>query len=134
MKVNKLGMLKVGDSIFVVQQKKRGDTEHQTSHEIVSKVGVKYAFFVDAKWGTEYKFCKHTGQSAHSRDSNARSNGYGFDVYLSGDEWLAETHAHDEHRRLSDRICDRWGRLKPLPHEAVVAIHKIIDEWVDESE
>lgn len=119
--------LKVGDTIFVVRQQTRSCKEWRTSTETVSKVGRKYAYWKSGH--AEYPFHKDTGVSAH-KELNERANGYGFDVYTCEEEWRAELHAQSEFKRLGDRLCDRWGRLKPLPHEVVKLIHDMLDRWL----
>lgn len=117
--------LKVGDTVFVVHQKRRHEKEDRSHPSKVVKVGRKYgvlSYYGDAR------FDLITGQSVHS-DCNARANSFGFDVYWSEQDWLELEHRRKEFRRLAERIVSPHSsrHIVDLPHDAVVAIHKILD-------
>lgn len=116
--------LKVGDEVFVVQQKSRYQkTEARTSTETISKVGRQYAYFMDGRW--EQKFCRETGQSAH-KEWNTRANGHGFDVYLNEEDYHRKQFEAEEFKRLEARLV-RFSNLRHLPPDAVEQIHNILD-------
>jgi len=122
--MSKFRDLKAGDGVFVVWQRPRNQTTPgRAGVSIVEKVGRKYAYIPHNE-----KFCLETGMSIHSKDSNTRSNGYGFDVYFTEDEFLKKKQESSEVSRLNDRLCDRWGKLKKLPTSTVEAIHHVLDE------
>lgn len=122
-----LKSLKVGDTVFVVHQKRRHEKECRSHPSKVVKVGRKYAWLDCHR---DAKFSLETGMSVHHPDDNARANGYGFDVYHSEAAFNAKRYIRNEFRRLAERIVSPYsGRhLVDLPHDAVVAIHKILDE------
>lgn len=117
--------LKVGDTVFVVQQERRGQ-EPVTSREVIARVGRKYAYF--ARYCGEVPFCRETGKSHHPGECNARANGLGFDVYQREEDYRREQHETSEHKRLADRITDRWHQLVKFAPEVVAKIHAVLDE------
>tara|TARA_R110002096_G_scaffold66682_4_gene162259 strand:- start:6823 stop:7221 length:399 start_codon:yes stop_codon:yes gene_type:complete len=121
--------LKVGDTIFVVQQQDRWRTENnkpvETSFEIITKVGRKYAYFERGR--LEYCFCLDSGVSIH-KDNNTRSNGYGFDVFHNLSEYNDKLHQEERFSLLSGRLMKRNGTIIDLDPVAVEAIHEILDE------
>jgi hypothetical protein len=124
--VSTLSGVEVGTQVFVVQQRPRNSTEERVSWEAVSRVGRKYGYI--QRFSREERFELSTGLSVHG-DCNARANGYGFDVYVSEDEYRRVQHADGERRRLQERLVDRFGRLQAdVSDEAVAAIHAILDE------
>lgn len=122
--------LKVGDTIFVVKQQDRWRTENdkpvETSFEIVTKVGRKYAYFERGR--LEYCFCLDSGASIH-KDNNARSNGYGFDVFHNLGEYNDKLHQEERFKLLSERLLGRNGRLIDLDPAIVESIHDTLDDW-----
>ena len=115
--------LKLGDSVFVVHQKRRYASEQKMEMKIITRVGRLYAY-IDAD-----QFFRDTGSSHHGPDSNARANGYGFDVYVSEDAYRQKQHEASEHERLQGRLVDRFFRLNKLTPKVVAAIHGLLDEW-----
>lgn len=124
------GDLKVGDKVFVAWQRTRYDRENgnpqRASTETVTKVGRKYGYFGEGPW--ERKFRLDNGQSHHDNDCNARSNGYGFDVFLRGEDFVKQEAAKTERKLLKSRIFDRWGGIKPIPLDTVVKMNRLLDE------
>lgn len=119
--------LKVGDTVFVVRQRRRGEKEHRTEELTVEKVGRQYAYLDGGYY--DVPFCRDTGQSVHKKDCNARSNGYGFDVYLCRGEWEKMFIEKDAKQRLQKRLVKpHWGGLVDLAPEVVDRIHAILDE------
>lgn len=88
-------------------------------------MGRKYAYY-DGGY-QEFKFCRETGVSVHSRDSNARVNGWGFDVYLSEMDWREKEYRKARVEALNKRLYGRF-KLNDLPHEVVEEFHHILDE------
>lgn len=123
------GDLKVGDKVFVAWQRTRYDRKNdkpqKATTEIITKVGRKYAYFGEG-W-SEKKFRLDNGQSHHD-DCNARANGYGFDVFLRGDDFVKQQAAETERKLLKSRIFDRWGGIKPIPLDTVVEMNRLLDE------
>jgi len=125
----------VGDKVFVVHQNDRYRSSKgltpKTETLSICKIGRKYLYLEG--WQNQ-KFFKDNGVSAHHEDSNARSNGVGFDVYHSEDDYKQEQHEKLELSRLERRmISSRWNRsLTRLSPDTVNEIHKILDtEGVD---
>ena len=119
----------VGDSVFVVDQNNRyqKDQPRNTHHEIVTKVGRKYGYFMSGHF--EQKFHLDSGMSFEHPDSNSRINGRGFDVFVSEQEYLKLEYQSSEFFRLEDRlITSRMSGLKDLSPTAVEEIHKILDQ------
>lgn len=120
--------LKVGDTVFVVQQASRGKTLRRCSTEVITKVGRKYGYFGGGNtW--EQAFQLSTGASYHGIEGHCtRMNGYGFDVYLCEADYLKEQHDEAKADRLRVRLVDRLGRLVKLTPEVVTKIHAVLDE------
>lgn len=112
--------LKVGDTVFVVYQKRRGDKECKTETLPVVKVGRKYGY-ID-RYCRQESFCLNSGKSVYSY--------FRFDVYHSEAEFRQHEHTRTEFRRLAERIVLPYSsrHIVDLPHDAVVAIHKILDD------
>jgi len=118
--------IKPGDSVFVVYQKRRGQSEIKTCMAEVAKVGRKFGYLQVGY--AEQKFCLDTGKSQHPEDCNARSNGYGFDVYQDEEHFRAVEAADSNRRRLPVRLVDNWGRiLNRINDETIADIHAILD-------
>jgi hypothetical protein len=119
----------VGDTVFVVKQndryRQREGLPRKASSEIVSRVGRKYAYIGEGH--REEKFDRETGVSWHAPGTNARSNGYGFDVYVSEQAYNKEQSEKNEAKRLQNRLCDRLGGLHAFSPSVVQAIHAILD-------
>lgn len=119
--------LKVGDTVFVVHQLRRGEKEHRAGEKTVIKVGRQYAYLEGGYY--DMPFCRDTGESVHKKDSNARSNGDGFDVYLCRWDWEKLVIEKDAQQRLQKRLVKpHWGGLVDLAPEVVDRIHAILDE------
>lgn len=118
--------LKVGDEVFVVNQKRRHGGDRGTTNAKIVRVGRKYAYIKPYGYA-ELPFCRESGYSVHTDDSNARVNGFGFDVYRSQADYEAEELAAAEFLRLQSRICFPFYGLKKLPPDIVGAIHAALD-------
>lgn len=121
--------VRAGDTVFVVYQGRRGDSEEKTSNEKVVRVGRKYAYI---KPGPHFElpFCRKTGVSVHDINSNARANGHGFNVYSSEAYYRKRQFDEFEKLRLQNRIVDRNGKLVDLSPEVVEMIHAVLDSKV----
>lgn len=118
--------LKVGDTVFVVhQRRRRGDKEDRTEESVVEKIGTKYAYI--KQYRELVPFNKKTGISVHDPNHNARQNGYGFDVYRKAEDWLLVKTTEEERARLRPRLVDSWGRPHPFSRDVVMKIHAILD-------
>ncbi len=113
--------------VFVAPQKQRHGPVPVPYSATVVRVGSIYGYIEKA--GTERPFYLWNGKSYH-KDTNARANGFGFDVYASEQEYLKETHERSESYRLAKRL--RHCQIN-LPAEAVAAIHAVLDEHNVES-
>lgn len=120
-----LADVKVGDKVFVVHQRRRHSKDARSAFESVIRVGRKYAYLDGYR---ERAFDLITGHSVHGKDDNARLNGYGFDVYISDEDYRRKELELSEKARLKRRIVDRWNRLIDLPPDTVSKIHDILDE------
>lgn len=118
--------LKVGDTVFVVHQKKRSEKENRTEEKTVIKVGRQYAYLAGGYY--DMQFSRETGHSVHVKDCNARANGYGFDVYLSRWDWEKLVIDTDAKQRLQKRLVKSYGALVDLSPEVVGRIHAILDD------
>jgi hypothetical protein len=116
--------LKVGDTVFVVWQCRRGQPEERTSTETIRKVGRKYAYI--ERYRREEAFFRDTGESWDG-DSRTRINGYGFDVYPCEADYRRKQFELAEKARLSSRLTDRWGRLVDLHPSIVDKLNDILD-------
>ena len=127
--MSNLNHIKAGDTVFVVYQQTRWqqkeNNQRHTEYAKVLRKGRKYGYI--EQHGNDAPFHLDAGHS-HHRDSNARANGYGFDVYPSEAAWLAEVHYQEEHARLNERLNDRWGLRKDLCPSVITTIHQILDE------
>ena len=117
--------IKVGDTVFVVYQKTRHGLPKEPTYEKVVRVGHKFGYI--HRYGQDAAFSLDDGVSQH-KDTNARANGYGFDVYETEADYLKEKHEDDEFVRLQNRlIADSWRKLIDLPPGAVQQIHAVLD-------
>ena len=125
--VSTLFDLRPDSQVFVVHQRPRhSDQQERSGLMSVSRVGRKYGYI--EMYRREERFDLTTGCSVHG-DCNARANGYGFDVYVSEDEYRRKQRADSERQRLQDRLVDRFGQLKrDISDGAVSAINAILDE------
>lgn len=115
--------LKPRDCVFVVHQKRsRYVLQQKMETNAITRIGRLYAYI------NGDQFCRETGRSHHGQDSNARANGYGFDVYVSEDAYINKQHDAAEHERLTARLVDRFDGLKELTPKVVAAIHGLLDE------
>lgn len=114
--------LKVGDMVFVVDQK-RQYAEVRASYEKVVRVGRKLGYIERGHRETPFRL--DNGISHHS-ESNTRVNNQGFDVFPDEATYVSKITAEKEHQRLKDRLFFH-GRLTYLSPEAVEKIHEILD-------
>lgn len=101
--------LKVGDTIFVVQQRRRCSGDERVSTEVITKVGRKYAYFDFHR--REMRFLRNSGESEHGTKWNLsiRANADGFDVYLCEEDYRRRQFAIAEKERL--RVTSMTGRF-----------------------
>lgn len=115
--------VKVGDLVYVAWQGRGG---RANGYVEVTKVGREYAYFsLDL---SNYRFHRENGLSADERDSNARANGWGFDVYLTELDYTNLMHYQSQAKRLKERLVDGWGKIKNLPPAVVDRMHELLDE------
>lgn len=116
---------KQGQQVYVVHRKRRHGGGGQ-SHMDVLRVGTKYCYLLIH--GREHPFDWRTGFSVH-KESNARANGFGFDVYDSQDDYDKQQRAISQARRLQKRMVGAFGQVKFLAAECVDKIHAVLDEF-----
>jgi hypothetical protein len=123
--------VKVGEAVFVVPQKRRHGNQEPGFIAVVSNVARKYATAShdEGNWNRIYEFVRESGASKEGPDSNARVNGFGFDVYHSESEFLEAQRQHQIRTSLPGRIIDRWGRLQIMPIACAEQIHAILNEY-----
>jgi hypothetical protein len=129
--------VKIGDTVWIVPQRRRHSNQDPGFPAKVSNVARKYAFAyrVDGKWANPYWFHRNNGASKEQPDSNARVNGMGFDVYHSEDEFKKETVEMQEKNALLNRLDNCYGReVRKLPPEAVREITAILDRYAEREE
>lgn len=118
--------LKPGDQVFVVWQKQRFQRQQVMGAVPVVKLGKKFGYIT--KFAETVPFCLQTGQS-HHKCTNARTNGYGFDVYSNKEEYLALINKQVEAERLCNRLLPPYSyRLFPMSHECVMQLHAVLDQ------
>jgi hypothetical protein len=122
--------VKVGDTVWIVPQRQRWGKQENGFTATVTNVARKYAIAkTSEQWVREYCFHRDCGASKEKPDSNARVNGFGFDVYHNE----AEVEELDRQRKLRDalhnRVVTRWGGIKEMPIACVEKIHAILNEY-----
>ncbi len=129
--------VKVGDTVWIVPQKRRHSSQDPGFSATVSNVARKYAFAyrIDDKWMKPYWFHRESGASKEEKDSNARANGFGFDVYHSESEYLKELQAANEKEAFVRRLDRGFScEIRKLPPEAVREITAIFDRYAEPKE
>lgn len=121
----KFKSFKPGDLVFVVPQQRRYAAPVVPFTAPITKMGKKYGYI--ARFSNDLPFNLETGCSHHT-DSNARSNGFGFDVYLDEAEYHNEIIKEQEHKRLADRLIKYPNRLIDMSQECVQKMHQVLDE------
>lgn len=123
--------VQVGDTVWIVPQKRRHGNQEPGFIAVVSNVARKYATAKhdEGNWNRAYEFVRENGNSKETPDSNTRVNGYGFDVYHSECEVMEKERQSQIRNSLPDRLVDRWSRLKKMPIACVEQIHRILNEY-----
>lgn len=127
-----LSDIKVGDTVFVVLQKRRHSTQDPGFLAIVTSVGRKYATCQqsDSQWKRDFKFDRKTGVSVHPGDHNSRANGFGWDVYRDEPSYQKQLHEWNRLTSLQARLDAGYRScVRDLPSEAVEEIHAILDRY-----
>ena len=123
-----LSHLKVGDEVFVVDQRNRYSVSNnrpaRTYFATITKVGRKYAYI--GVHGRDLPFHRADGTS-HHKEWNSRANGFGFDVYDCEASYVKKQAVDQEFARLQTRLVDRWGKMHPLGDDVVSKIHDLLD-------
>lgn len=118
--------LKAGDQVYVVPQ--RMGTLEPCFVEI-KKVGRKYGYIL--KYARQEPFDLLTGRSVHD-NSNARYNGWGFDVWPSEEAYRAHIATIEASTRLVTRLeALRFNKysstLEKASPELVADLHAVLD-------
>jgi hypothetical protein len=119
--------LKAGNQVYVVPQRRQSS---KPSFVEVIKVGRKYGYI--NQYGRQEPFDLLTGQSVHNDDSNARMNGWGFDVWPSEEAYRAHIATIEANIRLAKRLKalyhSQYGSMldKASP-ELVADLHTVLD-------
>lgn len=122
----------VGDLVYVVPQRnRRHHGDHAGNLMPISKVGRKWCY-IERWYGLPGAFDPTTGASVH-KDSNARVNGYGFDVYESEAAYMQAEQDRQDNARLAERLrrVATYTQVSLPPH-AVKAILAIFDQCESE--
>lgn len=119
--------LKPGDRVYIVPRARRSGKPHLVE---VIKVGRKYGCINEGFYDEPFDLL--TGQSVHSKDSKARANGYGFDVWLSEEAYETHIATIEASTRLVIRLkALRRGEysnmLDKAPPELVADLHAVLD-------
>jgi hypothetical protein len=119
--------LKAGDQVYMVAQSRRS---LKPWHTEVVKVGRKYGYILE--YGRQKPFNLLTGQSVHNDDSNARTNGWGFDVWPSEEAYRAHIATIEANTRLATRLeALRFNQysstLEKASPELVADLHAVLD-------
>lgn len=122
--------LKVGDAVYVVFHRGIG-----AKHGTVTKVGRKYGYVRYSYAGgvlrsEESPFCLWTGESVDGKDTNARRNGWGYDVYHSQTDY--EVHLEENRRRdklaslfVNQSISGKYDARRAVAKLSMDAVNKI---------
>lgn len=92
--------LQPGDEVFVVWGRRY--EPNNKKHETISRIGREYGYI--QSWRQDYRFSLDTGFSVDQKDSNARANGRGFEVYLTEEAYRKKEYEEAEVKRLVDRL------------------------------
>ena len=119
--------LKAGDEVYLVNQSKR---LNPAGYIEVVRVGRKYGYI--KRYGRQEPFDLLTGQSVHNDDSNARYNGWGFDVLPSEEAYRAHIATIEAKTRLVTRLeALRFNKysstLEKASPELVADLHAVLD-------
>jgi hypothetical protein len=119
--------LKAGDEVYLVHQSKR---LNPAGYIEVVRVGRKYGYI--ERYGRPEPFDLFTGRSVHGADSNARSNGHGFDVWPSEEAYRAHIVTIEANIRLVKRLkalCHGQysSTLDKASPELVADLHAVLD-------
>lgn len=117
-----VGKLKAGDVVYVVRQRYRGQKGEAVSGVATVTKVTKYGYVCVNN--VESPFSKLTGESVHVPNHNQRSNGYGFDVYTTEEDYLA-TKQHFERLSYLRRELNfyEWDSLS---RQAIEQIYQIV--------
>lgn len=129
--------VKVGDAVWIKPQHSRWGGDQPGFIAEVCKVARVYArACIGSGYATTYhEFHRDTGASKEKPDSNARANGFGFDVYHSEDEFKKELQAANEKKALIRRLDRGFAvEIRKLPPEAVREITAILDRHAEREE
>jgi hypothetical protein len=121
--------VKVGDTVFIVEQKRRFSEQKPGFTATITKVGRKYAE-AESNHGYKatWKFDRSSGCSSHT-DCNARANGYGFDVYHNEAERVKFVEMWEAKDALLRRLDHGYAvEIRRLPHEAIMQITAILNQ------
>jgi len=119
--------LKAGDQVYVVPQRRRSG---EPSFVEVIKVGKKYGYILE--YARQEPFDLLTGQSVHNDNSNARCNGWGFDVWPSEEAYRAHIATIEANIRLGKRLKalyhGQYGSMLDKASPKLVAdLHAVLD-------
>lgn len=119
--------LKPGDQVYIVPQRRRSGEPHFVE---VIKVGRKYGCINEGFYDEPFDLL--TGRSVHSKDSNTRANGYGFDVWLSKEAYETHIATIEASTRLVTRLealrHSKYSDILDKAHPELVAdLHAVLD-------
>lgn len=119
--------IKPGDQVYIVPGKR---SSGETGFTEVLRVGKKYGYIKRRFY--EEPFNLLTGNSVDHKDSNARHNGYGFDVWPSEEAYRAHIATTEANTRLVTRLeALRFNKysstLEKASPELVADLHAVLD-------
>jgi len=122
-KAHPLASLKSGDLVLLVEQSHRGRKGKKYWEEVLS-IGRKYGYIL--RRGKEKRFDLNTGQSVH-KDGNDRENGFGFDIYLSEEEYDQHSENQTRKKSLQRRIKALHNNRFDYSPEAIADVLAVLD-------
>ena len=122
--------LKPGDEVYVVRQTSRWSSPREPEYLPVTKIGRQYGYVQMSAYASE-KFCLASGVSVHIPNHNQRTNGYGFDVFLSKEHYEEWKYAQDTINKCNAKCYKFFGGYgRPaLPLAAAEEILAIFDKY-----
>ena len=122
--------LKPGDEVYVVRQRSRWSSPSEPEYRPVTKIGRQYGYVQMSAYASE-KFCLTSGASVHIPNHNQRTNGYGFDVFLSKEHYEEWRYAEETVNKCRTRMYKFFGGLgtPDLPLAAAEEILAVFDKY-----
>jgi hypothetical protein len=126
--------LKVGDKVFVskLPDSRIKNAVRTGEYKTVVKLGRVYGYLEGGILESP-AFRLENGHSHHA-DGNARSNGWGFDVFPSEEAFIYSCAVTEAIGRIQSKLNANTGCISALPDDAILKIDKIIQDSQNSSE